>query len=95
MKRLLAAATIILTVLTGSVGVVLAEDKIGWLDVASDPPAEIFIDDATTHKFTPQVHLPLTAGHHNLKLVAKDGATSKIGFSVAADKTTKLTLKPH
>jgi hypothetical protein len=81
--------------LLGAVGIGRAEENIGWLDVASDPPAEIFIDEADTKLMTPQKHMPLAAGHHSLRLLAPDGKHSKIGFSVAAGKTTSLTMQPR
>ncbi len=90
----LAAAALLLLPLLAP-GQARADGNIGWLDVASDPPAEIFIDDADTKLVTPQAHLPLAAGHHKLKLVAPDGRQSKIGFSVAAGKTTSLTMQPR
>jgi hypothetical protein len=65
----------------------------GFLDIASDPPAKITIDDADTGKVTPQPHLELPEGHHRLTLVTGDGAHKKtIGFSIKAGETTKLTL---
>jgi hypothetical protein len=95
MKRPLAAVTIMLAVLTG--GVVLAQSNIGWLNVVTSPPvpAQIFIDDAGTNLVTPQTQMPLVAGHHTIMVVAPGGATSKLGFSIAAGQTTSLTLNPH
>lgn len=94
MKSALATAVAAMALLT-TVGLVRAEPSVGWLDVASDPPAEIFIDDADAKLVTPQMHLPLQAGHHTLKLVAAGGKQSKIGFSVAAGKTTSLSMQPR
>ena len=71
------------------------EQKVGtgFLDIESDPPAKITIDDADTGKTTPQPHLELPEGHHRITLLTKDGAHKKtIGFSVKAGETTKLTL---
>jgi hypothetical protein len=91
MKRFLAAGLALAALLAGSSG--RAQADVGWLDVSSDPSAEIFIDDADTQKATPQSHLPLSAGHHRLKLVTPDGARKRsIGFNVEAGKTTKLTI---
>ncbi len=75
-------------------GVARADDAdTGWLDVASDPSAEILVDDVDTNKTTPQSHMPLKAGHHKLTLVTKDGAHKRsIGFNVSAGQTTKLTI---
>ena len=75
-------------------GAALADDtEAGWLDVASDPSAEILVDEVDTSKVTPQTHMPLKAGHHKLTLVTKDGAHKRsIGFNVTAGQTTKLTI---
>ena len=65
----------------------------GYLDVSSDPPARVHIDDGDTGKTTPVQHLPLKAGHHKLTLVTADGAHKRtIGFTVEAGQTTKLKL---
>jgi hypothetical protein len=88
-------ATLAAIAVISGVGVARADGNVGWLDVTSEPPAEIFIDDADTKLVTPQTHLALPAGHHKLKLVAPGGAQSKIGFSVAAGKTTSLAMQPR
>jgi hypothetical protein len=98
MKRALAAATITLAVVVAFVGVALADSKIGWIDVTTTNPVEpahIIIDDAGTNLVTPQKHLPLVEGHHNLTLRTDDGRSSSIGFSVTANTTTSLVLHPH
>jgi hypothetical protein len=65
----------------------------GTLDVASDPPARIVIDDADTKTVTPQLHVELKAGHHKLTLITLDGARRRtIGFNIEAGQTTKLTI---
>jgi hypothetical protein len=65
----------------------------GFLDISSDPPAKIKIDDADTGKVTPQPHIELKVGHHRLTLETPDGAHKRsIGFNIEAGKTTKLTL---
>jgi DNA-directed RNA polymerase subunit K/omega len=70
-----------------------AAQDTGFLDVASDPPAKIAIDDAETGKVTPQPHLELKVGHHKLTLVTLDGAHRRtIGFNIEPGQTTKLTL---
>jgi hypothetical protein len=70
-----------------------AKPDAGFLDVSSDPPAHVVIDDADTHTVTPQPHLELKAGHHTLTLVTLDGARKRtMGFNVEAGQTTKLTL---
>jgi hypothetical protein len=70
-----------------------ADKDAGFLDVSSDPPAKVFIDDADTGKVTPVQQLPLKAGHHKLTLVTADGAHKRtIGFTVDAGQTTKLSI---
>lgn len=65
----------------------------GFLDISSDPPAKIAIDDADTGKLTPQPHLELKVGHHRLTLVTQDGTRKRtIGFNILPGETTKLTL---
>jgi hypothetical protein len=70
----------------------VAGDK-GVLDVDSDPPAAVWIDDADTGKLTP-ARLDLAVGHHTLTLVSPRDKTRRraIGFAVDAGKTTKLTI---
>jgi hypothetical protein len=66
---------------------------IGFLDVASDPPAKIAIDGSDTGKITPQSHLALPIGHHTLTLVEVDGKRQRtLGFTIDRGETTKLTL---
>jgi hypothetical protein len=99
MKRALAALVIGASLVGGSgraAGVELlpaSETDVGFLDVASDPPAKILIDDADTGKLTPQTHFAVKAGHHKLTLVTVDGAhTRSFGFTVEAGQTRKFTV---
>jgi hypothetical protein len=70
-----------------------AETGTGFLDVSSDPPAKILIDDTDTGKVTPQPHLELKVGHHKLTLVRLDGGHNRsLGFTIAAGQTRKFTL---
>jgi hypothetical protein len=70
-----------------------ADADTGYLDVSSDPPAKIFVDDADTGKTTPATHLPLKIGHHKLLLVSPDvGKKRSIGFTIEAGQTTKLSI---
>lgn len=85
----------ILGLLAGLAGRASAQGDIGWLDVSSDPVAEIYIDDQDQNVQTPQPHLAVSAGHHRLRLQTTDGKTSKIAFTVTAGKTTSLSMKPH
>jgi hypothetical protein len=65
----------------------------GYLDVTSDPPAKVLVDDVDTGKTTPAQHLPLKAGHHKLTLVTPDGAHKRtIGFTIDPGQTTKLSI---
>lgn len=69
------------------------EDDNGFLQVASDPPAHILIDDADTRAITPQTHMELKAGHHKLTLVTLDGGRKRtIGFNIEKGQTTTLTI---
>ncbi len=100
MRTLLARCTVVavLVCAPGAVAATLRGDRAGQsdsgtLDVASDPPARIFIDDADTTTVTPQVHVELKAGHHKLTLITLDGARKRtIGFNIEAGQTTKLTI---
>jgi hypothetical protein len=70
-----------------------AQTDAGFLDIGSDPPARVIIDDADTKTVTPQPHLELAAGHHTLTLVTLDGARKRtIGFKIEPGKITKLTI---
>lgn len=70
-----------------------AETGTGFLDVSSDPPAKILIDDADTGKVTPQPHLELKVGHHKLTLARLDGGRSRtFGFQVESGQTRKFTV---
>jgi hypothetical protein len=70
----------------------------GTLDVGSDLPAEIFIDGTDTKQQTPppprSQRLPVSAGHHSLKLTTLDQKyTSTIGFKV--DRNGTFTIVMH
>ena len=65
----------------------------GFLDVTSDPPAKVLVDEVDTGKTTPAQHLPLKVGHHKLTLVTPDGSKKRtIGFTIEAGQTTKLSI---
>jgi hypothetical protein len=65
----------------------------GVLEVSSDPPAHVLIDDVDTKTVTPQGHLELKAGHHKLTLVTLDGSRKRtLGFNVEVGQTTKLSI---
>ncbi len=69
-------------------------EETGFLSIESDPPATILIDAAETGKVTPQPHLELKVGHHQLTLVStRDKARQRsIRFNIEAGKTTKLAF---
>jgi hypothetical protein len=70
-----------------------AETGTGFLDVSSDPPAKILIDDADTGKVTPQPHLELKVGHHKLTLARIDGGHDRtFGFQIESGQTRKFTV---
>jgi hypothetical protein len=65
----------------------------GMLEVSSDPPAHVLIDDVDTKTVTPQAHLELKAGHHTLTLVTLDGGRKRtLGFNVEVGQTTRLAI---
>ena len=101
MKALLAACALIIAARAGVAAPAARADVVprgqlaatGFLDVTSEPPARILIDDADVGQSTPQHRLPVRAGHHKLTLVTSDGARKlTIGFTVEAGQTKKLTL---
>jgi hypothetical protein len=64
-----------------------------FLDVASDPPAKILIDEVDTGRVTPQPRLELRAGHHKLTLVTLDGKHQRtLGFTIEPGETRKFTV---
>jgi len=70
-----------------------AQTDTGTLEVSSDPPAHVFIDDVDTKTVTPQPRLELKAGHHKLTLVTLDGSRKRsLGFNVEIGQTTKLSI---
>jgi hypothetical protein len=70
-----------------------AQTDTGVLDVTSDPPAHVVIDDVDTKTVTPQAHLELKAGHHTLTLVTLDGSRKRtLGFNVETGQTTRLAI---
>ncbi len=70
-----------------------AQTGTGFLDVSSDPPAKLFIDDVDTGKLTPQPRFELKVGHHKLSLVRLDGGPARtFGFTIEAGETWKFTV---
>jgi hypothetical protein len=91
-KRLLAIGALAALLLGGSHGRAQPRD-LGYLDVSSEPRAEILIDGKPTGLWTPQT-IPLRAGHHKLTLVRpeRDRRASHYGFIVEARQTTRLAI---
>lgn len=50
----------------------VGEKRLGTLFLGSKPPCEIFVDGASTGKYTPQKDLRLTAGKHRITLINTD-----------------------
>jgi hypothetical protein len=72
---------------------VAGDNETAFLDVSSEPPARIVIDEADTGRTTPQPRLALSAGHHVLTLVTTDGAHKRtIGFTVEAGQTKTFRI---
>jgi hypothetical protein len=100
MRTLLTMATLVGALLGGHVAQGAAamagraaQTDMGFLDVSSDPPARVLIDEVDTKTVTPQPHLELQAGHHKLTLVTLDGTRKRtLGFNVEAGQTTKLAI---
>src|ERR1700733_657263 len=100
MRTLLAMCAVVAAIvcITGSPAAASLGDRAGqsdsgFLEVASDPPARVLIDDVDTKTVTPQAHLELKAGHHKLTLITLDGARKRtIGFKIEAGETTTLTI---
>jgi hypothetical protein len=69
----------------------------GFLDVSSEPRAEIFIDEQRTGLWTPQT-ISLRPGHHKLTLLRPaarpegDRRASNYGFTVEPRQTTRLKI---
>jgi hypothetical protein len=72
---------------------VAADSDAAFLDISSEPPARILVDEADTGKTTPQHRLALPAGHHTLTLVTRDGAHKRtIGITLKAGQTKAMTI---
>ena len=89
MKRLLALSAITATLL-GPVAVT-AQPRAGYLQVWSEPRAEIVIDGNPTGLWTPQT-LELGPGHHALTLLRRARRPSTYGFKVEPGRTTRLDI---
>jgi hypothetical protein len=68
--------------------------EFGFLDVESEPSAEIAVDGASTGLWTPQHRLRLPVGHHNVTFFRRERERrpSTIGFTIRPGETTHLTI---
>ena len=82
---LLSASTAFASVAVGT--------DVGYLNVASTPSAEVFIDEVDTGKTTPVTQLALKPGAHKLTLVSADKTVKRsLGFTITGGETTRLTI---
>jgi hypothetical protein len=88
-KALLAMCAVTVGLL--GVAEVSAQPRVGYLEVWSEPVAEIVIDGADTGLRTPQT-LPLRPGHHNVTLLRGERRPSTYGFKVEPGRTTRLKI---
>jgi hypothetical protein len=67
--------------------------EVGFLEVYSEPRAEIILDDELTGMWTPQT-MALRPGHHKLTLVRpeRDRRPSVYGFTIEPRTTTRLKI---
>jgi hypothetical protein len=75
-------------------GVVRAQPRdVGFLEVVSEPRAEIILDDELTGMWTPQT-MALRPGHHKLTLLRRerDRRPSSYGFTIEPRQTTRLKI---
>ena len=88
-KALLAMCAMTATFLGAAV--VDAQPRPGYLEVWSEPPAEIVLDGNPTGLWTPQT-LTLGPGHHNLTLLRRERRPSSYGFKIEPGRTTRLKI---
>ena len=75
-------------------GVVRAQPRdVGYLEVYSEPRAEIILDDELTGMWTPQT-MALRPGHHKLTLLRRERERrpSSYGFTIEPRQTTRLKI---
>jgi len=92
MTKTLAICAMTAALLAG--GIVRAQPRdAGFLEVHSEPRAEIILDDVPTGLWTPQT-LPLHPGHHKLTLIRPehDRRPSSYGFTIEPAMTTRLKI---
>ncbi len=91
-KTLLAISAMAAALLGG--GVVFAQPRdVGYLEVYSEPRAEIILDDELTGMWTPQT-MALRPGHHKLTLLRRERERrpSSYGFTIEPRQTTRLKI---
>lgn len=91
-KTLLAICAMTAALLGGAVVRAQPRDA-GFLEVYSEPRAEIILDDELTGMWTPQT-LALRPGHHKLTLLRseRDRRPSVYGFTIEPRMTTRLKI---
>jgi hypothetical protein len=67
------------------------QPRLGYLDVRSEPSAEIVIDGQDTGLRTPQT-VPLGAGHHTVTLLRRERKPSTYGIKIEPGRTTRLEI---
>jgi hypothetical protein len=67
--------------------------EVGYLEVYSEPRAEIILDDELTGMWTPQT-MALRPGHHKLTLLRREREQrpSSYGFTIEPRQTTRLKI---
>ena len=91
--RLCAPLAVVLLSASTAVASIAAGTDIGYLNVSSTPPAEVFIDDVDTGKMTPVTQLALKQGDHKLTLVSADKTLKRsLGFRITSGDTTRLKI---
>lgn len=90
MTKALLAMSVAAATLLGAAAVA-AQPRVGYLDVRSEPRAEIVIDGSPTGLWTPQV-LALDPGHHAVTLVRRERRPSTFGIRVEPGRTTRLNI---
>ena len=93
MTKALLAIGAMTAMLLGGPAVRAQPRDLGFLDVSSEPHADIFIDGQPTGLRTPQT-MALRPGHHKLTLVRPDGERrpSNYGFIIESRQTTRLKI---
>jgi hypothetical protein len=91
MTRTVLAIGALTAMLLGETVVQAQPRDAGFLEVSSEPRAQIFLDDEPTGLWTPQT-LALRPGHHKLTLMRPERRPSNYGFTIEARQTTRLKI---